>query len=83
MIKAQIDEFIDYLSFEKKYSVHTIRAYKKDLYDFYLFIKKQSIASFSNIKKEHIHQYLYFLSVKKYNAKTASRKLACIKSFFN
>jgi len=83
MLKIEIDNFIDYLLFEKKYSSHTIRAYSKDLYDFHTFIKKESIQSFSNIKKQHIHQYLYLLSVKKYTNKTVSRKLASIKSLFN
>ena len=36
---------------EKKYSNHTIRAYKKDLYDFYNFINKCSISSFSKVNK--------------------------------
>ena len=83
MLKIEINNFINYLIFEKKYSSHTIRAYSKDLEDFYIFIKKESINSFPKIKKQHIHQYLYLLSVKKYNNKTVSRKLAAIKSLFN
>ncbi len=83
MLKIEIDKFINYLSFEKKYSFHTVRAYSKDLNDFHVFIQKESIKSFSAIKKQHIHQYLYLLSVKKYTNKTVSRKLAAIKSFFN
>ena len=83
MLKIQIEDFINYLLFEKKYSSHTVRAYKKDLDDFYIFIKKESIKSFSDIKKQDIHQYLYLLSIKKYNNRTVSRKLAAIKSLFN
>ena len=83
MLKIQIEDFVNYLLFEKKYSSHTVRAYKKDLDDFYIFIKKESIKSFSDIKKQDIHQYLYLLSIKKYNNRTVSRKLAAIKSLFN
>ena len=83
MLKIEINNFIDYLIFEKKYSSHTVRAYSKDLNDFYIFIKKESIKSFIDIKKKDIHQYLYLLSVKKYTNKTVSRKLAAIKSLFN
>ena len=83
MLKIQIEDFINYLFFEKKYSSHTVRAYRKDLDDFYIFIKKESIKSFSDIKKQHIHQYLYLLSIKKYSNRTVSRKLASIKSLFN
>ena len=49
MRKTKIDDFINYIHLEKKYSYHTIRAYKKDLYDFYNFINKLSVSSFINI----------------------------------
>ena len=83
MRKTKIDDFINYIHLEKKYSYHTIRAYKKDLYDFYNFINKHSVSSFINIKKKHIHEYLYFLSIKQLSNKTVSRKLACLKSLFD
>ena len=51
MIKAEIDNFLDYIYLEKKYSSHTVRAYKKDLYDFYKFINKNSILLWTDIKK--------------------------------
>ena len=83
MIKPEIDDFLSYIYLEKKYSSNTLRAYKKDLNDFYQFINKNSISSWNDIKKKHIHEYLYFLSVKKLSSKTVSRKLASIKSLFN
>ena len=83
MIKSEIDNFLNYIYFEKKYSSNTLRAYKKDLNDFYQFIDKNSFSSWCDIKKKHIHEYLYFLSVKKLTSKTVSRKLASIKSLFN
>ena len=46
MFKTEINEFINYLSFEKKYSNHTIRAYKKDLNDFLIFLNQGSIKLF-------------------------------------
>ena len=36
-----------------------------------------------DIKKQHIHQFLYFLSLKKHKERTVARKLASIKSLFN
>jgi len=83
MIKEQINDFLNYLNYEKKYSSNTLRAYTKDLNDFIIFIKKESIKSLIDIKKHHIHQFLYFLSLKKYSERTVARKLASIKSLFN
>ena len=83
MFKKQINDFLDYLNYEKKYSSNTLRAYTKDLNDFINFIEKKSIKSLIDIKKQHIHQFLYFLSLKKNSERTVARKLAAIKSLFN
>ena len=83
MFEEYINKFIDYLSYEKRYSSHTIRAYIKDLKDFNFFINKEEIKELKSISKKHIHQFLYFLSIKKYSNKSISRKLAALKSFFN
>jgi len=83
MFKKQINDFLDYLNYEKRYSSNTLRAYTKDLNDFINFIEKESIKSLVDIKKQHIHQFLYFLSLKKNSERTVARKLAAIKSLFN
>ena len=83
MIKEQISDFLNYLNYEKKYSSNTLRAYTKDLNDFILFIEKESVQSLIDVKKQHIHQFLYYLSLKKYGESTVARKLASIKSLFN
>jgi len=83
MFKKQINDFLNYLNYEKKYSYNTLRAYTKDLNDFINFTEKESIKSLVDIKKQHIHQFLYFLSLKKHSERTVARKLAAIKSLFN
>ena len=83
MFKDQIDDFLNYLNYEKKYSYNTLRAYTKDLNDFINFTEKESIRSLVDVKKQHIHQFLYFLSLKKHSERTVARKLAAIKSLFN
>tara|TARA_Y100000994_G_C15675275_1_gene435436 strand:- start:168 stop:1055 length:888 start_codon:yes stop_codon:yes gene_type:complete len=83
MFKDQINDFLNYLNYEKRYSSNTLRAYTKDLNDFINFIQKESINSLVAIKKQHIHQFLYFLSLKKHSERTVARKLAAIKSLFN
>ena len=83
MFKSEINDFLNYIYIEKKYSSNTLRAYKKDLNDFFNFINKNSVSDWNEIKKKHVHEYLYFLSINKLNSKTISRKLASVKSFFN
>jgi len=83
MLVSKLNEFLNYLNYEKRYSSNTIRAYKNDLLLFMKFIEKESINSLDEISKQHIHQFLYYLSIKKYSERSVSRKLATIKSFFN
>lgn len=83
MLEEHIERFIEYLCYEKRYSSHTIRAYVKDLKDFSIFISKEEIKNLESISKKNIHQFLYFLSIKKYSNKSVARKLAAVKSFFN
>ena len=35
-----LDKYLDYLSFEKKYSINTLESYKNDVEGFLIFLKK-------------------------------------------
>ena len=45
MIKNNIDDFLDYIFLEKKYSSNTLRAYRKDLNEFYNFMTHYTFGS--------------------------------------
>ncbi len=83
MLFNKINDFLNYLNYEKRYSSNTVRAYRNDLLSFMKFIEKESINTLDEIRKQHIHQFLYYLSVKKFSERSVCRKLATIKSFFN
>ena len=54
-----INDFLDYLLIDKKYSDNTIESYKNDLYKFYDFLKKDM----TNVTENDINNYL--MSLKK------------------
>ena len=83
MLYKNTEHYLDYLLYERNFSSHTIRAYKRDLLDFDLFISKNRKKDVNHILKKDIHQYLYYLSVKNLNKTSIARKLASLKSFFN
>ena len=74
----EIEKFIDYLKYEKRFSNHTVLNYKKDLEK---FIEHQN-KDIENIKLEDIRKYLKYLYDKKYTGSTISRKVSTLKSFF-
>ncbi|HPR32400.1 MAG TPA: tyrosine-type recombinase/integrase [Prolixibacteraceae bacterium] len=77
------EEFIHYLQFEKRYSAHTIVAYKKDLDQFIQYMNER-VGEF-DVKKgtsKQIRSYVAALMKEGSQSRTASRKLATLKSFY-
>jgi len=44
-----IDEFLEYLSYERKYSDYTVTNYKQDLKEFNVFLEKEKIKDYKKI----------------------------------
>ena len=77
MNKKIIEEFIDYLRFERKYSENTISSYKRDLNKINIYIKKE----FTKLNKKDIQNYIQKLS-KEENTSSVSRCISTLKSFY-
>jgi integrase/recombinase XerC len=78
-----IQSFLDYLKYEKRYSVHTLTSYKTDLIDFIDFLGLQ----FGGLELKDVnHSYIRsWMASKKENglsAKSINRKISSLKSFF-
>lgn len=79
-----INSFISYLQTEKRYSKHTITAYKNDLFTFQQFLQKEfSLADISLCTHHIVRSWVAYLMENKKEAKTINRKLSALKSFFN
>lgn len=76
----KVDMFLEYLKEEKNYSDNTIISYKNDLLEYVNYFNKLNIL---NIKYNDIKDYLMYLYNKKYSNNSVSRKISCIKSFYN
>ena len=57
-----ITSFLEYLSLEKKYSVHTIKAYRRDLISFQNFcIESYQQEKISDINYSQIRSWIVYL----------------------
>ncbi|MBR2833142.1 MAG: tyrosine recombinase XerC [Bacilli bacterium] len=74
----EIEKFIEYLKYEKRFSNHTSINYEKDLTDFIEFQNKKV----EDIEINDIRKYLKHLYDKKYSNASISRKVSTLKSFF-
>lgn len=75
-----LENYIDYLLKEKKYSLHTIRAYEKDIQNFWQFVGIET--PLQEIDNAIIRKWIVWLSEKNISNKTINRKISSIKSYF-
>ena len=81
--RPHIQPFLDYLKFEKRYSVHTLTAYTTDLVDFFDYLEIQfGIAKLKEIKPAFVRSWLAALKEKGLTSKSLNRKRSSLKSFF-
>ncbi len=78
-----IQSFLDYLKYEKRYSVHTLISYQTDLIDFIDFLETQfGGVSLSEVNHSYVRSWLASLKEKNLSAKSINRKISSLKSFF-
>lgn len=82
-IDNQIDEYINYITFERRLTKNTKLSYEEDLKKYKAFLDNRHIINASNIKKKDITDYLIYLSNNKYTITSIARKLTTIKNFHN
>lgn len=76
-----IKQFIRYIQFEKKSSIHTVTAYKKDISQFLEFLKRGEL-DIQIISHTHVRSWMIDLLEKGVEAKTINRKISCLRSFY-
>jgi integrase/recombinase XerC len=77
------EKFVDYLRFTKRYSEHTVTAYREDLKHFFNFLKEEFDAeNISDIDYLMIRQWLVGMMRDKMSARSVNRKISTLKSFY-
>lgn len=79
-----IEEFRRYLTFEKRYSKHTIQAYIKDLEQFKSYMLEQVGVDFRwvDVTKYSMRSWIAYLVSQSVSYRTINRKIVSIRSFF-
>jgi len=77
--KQYIEYFKTYLSVEKNFSEHTLKAYESDIVSFILWLNEVSCldADFNKLR-----EYLHFIQRFDYKKTTIARKIAAIRTFY-
>jgi integrase/recombinase XerC len=77
------ENFINYIQFEKRYSPHTVIAYRTDLEQFYDFLNSQyGISDIIEVNHSMIRSWLVFMLEKQNSPRSINRKITTLKSFY-
>ena len=80
-MEVKINEFLDYITKQKKYSLNTAKNYEIDILEFENYLKKEGI-DYLDIDYEFIKEYLVYLYNKKLSRNSVAKKLSSLRSFY-
>lgn len=81
-MEKEIILFAEYLEKEMNYSSHTIQGYRMDLEQYLEYLDKNNI-DYLKITRDHVRSFLKFLDSLQLKNSSISRKISCIRSFYN
>lgn len=74
------DSFLQYLQFEKRYSEHTLIAYRKDLSEFAEFYGEENLAG---VSPKDVRNWMVCLIEDERKSSTVNRKLSTLRTYFD
>jgi len=81
-LQAGISTFVDFLQYEKQYSVHTVSNYRRDLNRLLEFLLKKEIENWELVTNQLIRQYITQRHRQGLNGRTLQRQLSAIRSLY-
>lgn len=82
-LDKQVQQYLDYLQYQRNYSDHTIDSYRREIKQFLNFLKQEAIDDFKDINYALLRGYLTLLYEEKLAKTTINHKLSALRSFFN
>lgn len=79
-----MEQFLEYIKIEKRYSPHTIISYSKDLEDFSAFIlETESLEDLRKVDTKMVRNFLVYLNERKLTKRSINRKISSLRSYYN
>jgi integrase/recombinase XerC len=74
--------YLDYLKYEKRFSVHTVISYQTDLLQFDTFLSDSGIFDEERVTAKQIREWLVSLVERGYSPRSVNRKIATLRAFY-
>ena len=78
----EIDKYIEYIKYEKRYSNHTVGAYNIDLNQYVRFVGQKYDINILDSDFSHIRSWIVYLSNEEISKRSINRKITTLRSFF-
>jgi len=83
MIEKHVEDFISYLTLQKRVSPLTAQSYQSDLNQFFKFLQSElNSVDLTSITHQHARGFIAHLMDNKISPRSVNRKLSTLKSFF-
>ena len=82
-MKAELERFCTYIETEKRYSKHTLAAYKRDLRDFTGYCEKENIQTWPAVTEINVRAFVSQQHRKGLSGRSLQRQLSTIRTLFN
>ncbi|CAI3936236.1 MULTISPECIES: site-specific tyrosine recombinase XerD [Commensalibacter] len=82
MNSAYLESFLEMLTAERGASKNTLQAYQADLYDFGSYLFQNHKEELESASKENIQAYFEWMGKEGKSARTAARRLSCLRQFY-
>jgi len=82
MVETKIDNFLQYLELEKRYSPLTVELYKSDLKHFTTYLMEYDFATIREVGHLHIRSWSVYLIEQGMLPSSIKRKLSTLKTYF-
>ena len=77
-----LDQFLQYLTLERRLAANTILAYQADLVSFLDFLRPKRITQLTDIDANHLRAYLDFCHTKGISNRSNARRISSLRAFF-
>lgn len=78
----QLESFLNYLTYQRRFSVNTVNAYRLDLQDLALFCEQQALQNWQDIEAPQARRFLASMNRRGLSPATIRRHLAAARSLF-
>lgn len=82
-LERELNQFLEHLEFEKRYSPHTIKNYRRDLESLTSYLTDHGVTQWTNVTAKTIRSFVANRHRKGSGGKTISRQLSAIRSFYH